>query len=188
MHRDRVFIRGLLLGLLALVMLYTLLDFCGWLPEAVSVAWHTKARRHRSTDSSYGYGHEYDPNLVLGVAIGDTRYRFNHAERFALVMRPLFGVTHWRIPETVDYEGTTYTVTSLDTFALLHALTVQEVYLPKTLRYFNQAPAIASKTIQQITVGDVYSAPPQTFDIPQARRALGLDPTEEHPIAEGTTP
>ncbi len=180
-RRDRLFRRIVLCAALLFTVPYALLDSFGVLPEAVSARHHINRRRNNNVSNTY---RSYDPNLILGIAIGDTRYRFNYAEHFALVTRPLFGVEVWRIPETVEYEGETYTVTSLDTFALLHAITVRKVELPTTLRYFNGAPSIANETIEHISVGDRYHAAPKDFDIQQARIALGLDPNEEAPIIE----
>ncbi len=180
-RRDRCFRRIVLCVAALLIIPYFILDTVGVLPEVISAKHHIRRRQASGTAEVY---RSYDPDLILGVAIGDTRYRFNHAEHFALVTRPLFGVEHWRVPETVEYEGATYTVTSLDTFALLYATTVRTVELPLTLRYFNGAPAIASETVETIAVGDRYQATPKDFDIKQARLALGLDPDEEAPLIE----
>ncbi len=182
-RRDRLVGRILVVGFLVAVVGYAVLDAYGVWPDRFSVRWHTKHRKEAKIPKDVML---YDPNLVLGVAIGDTRYRFNHAEHFALITRPLFGVKEWVIPESVEYLDATYTVTALDSFALLHATTVKTVRLPKSLLFFNDATDIASESIETITValpqGGEYSRPRGAFSIAEAREAMGLPIDEDAPL------
>ncbi len=181
--RDRVFLITIVVVFLTAAAGYVVLDLCGWLPDRFSAMWHSRQRREPKVPDTVLL---YDPNLVLGVAIGDTRYRFNYKEHFALIMRPLFGVEDWVIPDHVEYLGETYTVTALDSFALLHATTVKTVRLPKSLLFFNEATDIASDTIETISVelpqGGTYTRPRTAFSIAEAREAMGLPIDEDAPL------
>ncbi len=182
-RRDRWVWRSLLALFVGAVLGYGVLDAYGLLPDRFSVKWHSQQRKKPRVPKEVRL---YDPNLVLGVAIGDTRYRFNHEECFALITRPLFGVEHWVIPESVEYLGSTYTVTALDSFALLHAITVKSVRLPKSLLFFNNATEIASESIETIAValpqGGEYARAREAFSIAEAREAMGLPIDEDAPL------
>ncbi len=182
-RRDRLLWRVVLLVFLVGIIGYGTLDAFGCWPDRFSLRWRAQ---HRTTPKVPKEVLLYDPNLVLGVAIGDTRYRFNHAEHFALITRPIFGVTDWVIPESVEYLDATYTVTALDSFALLHATTVKTVRLPESLLFFNDATDIASESIETISValpqGGAYTRSRETFSIAEAREALGLPIDEDAPL------
>ena len=107
-RRDRWALR-LFLGACALLLgAYAVADAHGIVPRELSVRWRTQQRGRLNLDGRYT---EFDPDLCLGIAIGDTRYRFNYASYHAIVTRPLFGVRRWVIPEEVRYEGDVFTVT-----------------------------------------------------------------------------
>lgn len=129
---------------------YLLCDSLGAVPEAWSVRLRS-ARRANPQPIDLGWG-AYDPDLVLGVAIGDTRYRFNYAKSFAVVMRPLFGVTDWVVPEEVIYLGQRFRVTALDPFALMNATTVEQARFPRSLRWLNGAPALATQRLKRLVL------------------------------------
>ena len=125
---------------------------------------------------------EFDPDLCLGIAVGDTRYRFNYETRHAIVTRPLFGVRHWVVPDEVRYEGDVFTVTALDPFALLNATGVETVSLPPTLRHTNGAEALACRELRTLTLrlpGGGTRAFPQAKGFGErALRALIPQPSE----------
>ncbi len=148
-RRDRI-VRRCVWGTLALLLgIYFCADTLYLLPEAVSIRAHTGNRNRIHIPDRY---EEFDPDLVLGIAIGDTRFRLNHAHGRAIVTRPIFGVTHWVIPSTFDYQGRTFTVTALDPFALLNAQGVRTLSLPPTLRHTNEAENFPAETLETITL------------------------------------
>lgn len=145
--RDRLARRIFFGGSLLIFGTYFLADAFGLLPDRYSFRYHTARVGRVSISDRY---ENFDPDLALGVAIGDTRYRFNYATHHAIVTRPLFGVENWVIPETVVYRDETYTVTAFDTFAFLNATTVTRVELPKTLVYLNDSAQFAGKRIKEV--------------------------------------
>lgn len=177
-RRDRWALR-LFLGACALLLgAYAVADAHGIVPRELSVRWRTQQRGRLNLDGRYT---EFDPDLCLGIAIGDTRYRFNYASYHAIVTRPLFGVRRWVIPEEVRYEGDVFTVTALDPFALLNAPDAETVSLPPTLRHTNGAEALAGKTLRTLTLrlpdGTARDFPSaRGFDEATLRRTLGLPP------------
>ena len=90
---------------------YVVADFSGVLPREVSVRWRS-GLRFKTPDDLTRYKN-FDPDLVLGIAIGDTRYWLNHARHHAIVTRPCFWVTDWFVPERVEYEGVTTSLSAL---------------------------------------------------------------------------
>lgn len=148
-RRDRLMRRLLLGGLGALFMCYLIADAAELLPEAVSVRIHTRRRNHIEIPERY---EEYDPDLVLGIAVGDTRFRLNYGKCHAIVTRPIHGVTEWVIPSRFELQGRVFTVTALDAFALLNAQGVRTVSLPPTLRYTNEAENCPAETIRALTL------------------------------------
>lgn len=148
-RRDRI-ARWLFLGCAAVLLgAYACADAAGVLPRELSVRWRSAHRGELDLDRRYA---EFDPDLCLGIAVGDTRYRFNYATYHAIVTRPLFGVRHWVVPEEVRFEGDVFTVTALDPFALLNATGVETVSLPPTLRHTNGAEALACRELRTLTL------------------------------------
>lgn len=167
-RRDRIALR-LFLGTLVLVLsVYFTADALGWIPARCSF----RAYRGRGDGSISERYETFDPDLTLGIAIGETRYRFNYVTHHAIVTRPLFGVTRWRIPETVVYDGETFTVTALDTFAFLNATTVTSAELPATLQYLNNSAQFAGERMAAITLhrpdgtSDTFFPPFDTLILP----------------------
>lgn len=146
-RRDRL-VRRLLLGGLGVVLVcYFFADAAELLPEAVSVRTRTLRRNRVEIPERY---EEYDPDLVLGIAVGDTRFRLNYGKCRAVVTRPIHGVTEWIIPSTFELQGRVFTVTALDAFALLNAQGVHTVSLPPTLRYTNEAETCPAETLRTL--------------------------------------
>lgn len=148
-RRDRAVRRLLLGGLGVLLAGYLCADAAGVLPGAVSVRAHTRRRTRIDLPDRY---EEYDPDLALGIAVGDTRFRLNHAKGRAIVTRPVFGVADWVIPSAFEWQGRTFTVTALDPFALLNAQGVRAVSLPPTLRHTNQAERFPPESLRRLTL------------------------------------
>lgn len=149
-RRDKLFGRTLIFSGLALLVIYIVLDICGCLPEAISVT-QRSIERFRALHARLPDRYEtFDPDLCLGIAVGDTRYRFNYPKRIAIVTRPLFGVVNWVIPETVTYDGDTYVVCALDPFAFLNAVGVETILVPPSIRYTNGAEELPAETIKAV--------------------------------------
>lgn len=146
---DRLVWRWWVGGLGMLLTCYLLADAAEALPEAISVRAHTRRRNHIEIPERY---EEYDPDLVLGIAVGDTRFRLNYGKCHAIVTRPIHGVTEWVIPSRFELQGRVFTVTALDAFALLNAQGVRTVSLPPTLRYTNEAENCPAETIRALTL------------------------------------
>lgn len=146
-RRDRLARRLFFGGSILFFGTYFLADAFGLLPDRYSFRYHAARVGRVSISDRY---ETFDPDLALGVAIGDTRYRFNYATHHAIVTRPLFGVENWVIPETVVYRDETFVVAALDTFAFLNATTVTRVELPKTLTYLNNSAQFAGEKITEI--------------------------------------
>lgn len=178
-RRDRIALRLFLGGAAALLGAYFVADAAQLLPHAISVRWRSAHRGVLDLDGRY---QEFDPDLCLGIAVGDTRYRFNYETRHAIVTRPLFGVRHWVVPDEVRYEGDVFTVTALDPFALLNATGVETVSLPPTLRHTNGAEALACRELRTLTLrlpGGGTRAFPQAKGFGEgALRALIPQPSE----------
>ncbi len=141
-ERDKIFLWALLLSIGSVVFAYSVMDFLGWIPPRYSVTAYTRAKRTpRILPGDPG-----DPDLVLGVLIGDTRFRLNWGAHWAMVTRPGSHMLEtWIIPERFEYKGETFVVTALDSFALLNAPSVKFVSLPRTLEYMNEADTLAPK-------------------------------------------
>ena len=148
-RRDRLFLRWFMGALLAFLAAYAAADALAFIPSRFSVRHYAKKASRFHLPDVYD---DYDPDLVLGIAIGDTRYRFNYATRHAIVTRPLFGVTDWVVPETVELRGERFDVTALDTFALLHAEGVQTLSLPPSLHYTNAAENFPPKSLRTLAM------------------------------------
>lgn len=167
-RRDRIALRLFLGGMFVVLGMYFTADALGWIPARYSF----RAYRGRGDGSISGRYETFDPDLTLGIAVGETRYRFNYVTGHAIVTRPLFGVRQWRIPETVVYEGERFTVTALDTFAFLHATTVTSAELPATLQYLNNSAQFADERLTSITLhrpdgtAAVYTPPFDTLTLP----------------------
>lgn len=184
-RRDRV-MRWLLFGVLGgLLAVYFCADVAGWVPPVYSVR---ERSRKLFLPSAIGERYDnFDPDLCLGVAIGETRYRLNYANGHAIVTRPLFGVTEWEIPERFTFQGQDFTVTALDPFALLNAVGVRTLSLPATLNWLNGATALATKDLQTITLRQEAQAP-RTFYPPFDALALPGDLEGAPPRHEGEEP
>lgn len=135
--------RGMLFGVLGLLicgsLAYALADARGWVPERFSV------RHYRASGVPViRPGEPGDPDLVLGVPVGDTRFRLDWRHHEAMVMRPVDrDLEEWIIPSRFVYRGETFTVNALHSFALLYAPAVRRVSLPPTLEYLNEADTLA---------------------------------------------
>jgi hypothetical protein len=145
--RHRIFKRFVLWSLLPLIVLYLIADGVGVIPHAVSVRLRNQQRVQRDLRTK---GLELDPNTILGIAIGDTRFRLNYTNGHAIVTRPIFGVEEWIIPAHFEYQGTRFTVTALDPFAFLHATTAHTISVPSTIEYFNGAPDLANDCLRHL--------------------------------------
>lgn len=183
-RRDKI--ARWLFGACAILLLggYVVADFSGIIPREVSVRWRS-GLRFQTPDDATRYKN-FDPDLVLGIAIGDTRYWLNHPKRIAIVTRPCFWVTDWSIPERVEHEGTTYTVAALHPAALLYAEEVTRVSLPSTLLYTNRAEEFVNPELQTLELrlpdGSVETFPhAQGFTEATMRNLLGLPPAEDTP-------
>lgn len=151
-RRDQLFRRCFLCLGGGLLVLYIVLDLCGCLPVAISVT-QRSVERWRSLFGRLPDRYEtFDPDLCLGIAVGDTRYRFNYPKRIAIVTRPLFGVTDWEIPEEVEYDGVRYDVCALDPFAFLNAVGVESIRVPASIRYTNGAEELPAETLRRVTL------------------------------------
>ncbi len=146
-RRDRIVRRLLLGGLGGLLAAYLGADAAEMLPEALSVRAASRRRRHVEISGRY---EDYDPDLMLGIAVGDTRFRLNYAKCHAIVTRPVFGVTEWVIPASFELQGRIFTVTALDPFALLNAQGVRTVSLPPTVRHTNQAERFPPDALERM--------------------------------------
>ncbi|MEG1553038.1 MAG: hypothetical protein RR982_06840 [Kiritimatiellia bacterium] len=144
--RDRWVLWSSLSVLGVALLSYFILDFLGALPMRYSMRDYARRRAHPPTQLA-----EFDPDLVLGIPIGDTRFRLNWHNHHAIVMRPLMKVEEWVIPESFVYQGTTFTVTALDTFALLNAPTVRYVSLPPSIVYMNDAQTLMEASVTLVT-------------------------------------
>ena len=138
--RDRIAVRVLLWSFLPFVIGYFIIDGIGLLPAAVSVRIRND---NRSRAALTVKANDIDPDTVLGIPIGDTRFRLNYANGHAIVTRPLFGVEEWIIPAHFTYQGIHFTVTALDTFAVLNATHAHTISLPPTIEHLNGAPELA---------------------------------------------
>ncbi|MBQ9693171.1 MAG: hypothetical protein IJV69_00225, partial [Kiritimatiellae bacterium] len=108
--RDRLALRLLLWSFIPLLIGYFIADGCGLLPVAVSV----RIRNERRGRQELCFAKDnIDPDTVLGIAIGDTRFRLNYTNGHAIVTRPVFGVEEWIIPAHFTYQGIPFTVTAL---------------------------------------------------------------------------
>lgn len=145
--RDRFFRRVLCWSLIPLLVLYFIADGCGFVPAVVSVRIRND-RRNYIDPAQFGKG--ADPDRVLGIPIGDTRFRLNHGNGHAIVTRPIKGVQTWLIPAHFDYLGTHFTVVALDPFAFLYATEAETISLPHTLMYDNGAPQLANPCLKQL--------------------------------------
>lgn len=132
--------------------LYLVCDWAGVVPAAWSVMRRSAYDWREAPTEIGGRYDNFDPDLCLGVAIGETRYRLNYANHHAVVTRPLFGITDWEVPATFDFQGYTWLVSALDPFALLNAHGVRRVTLPTGLLWTNGALALADETIQEIVL------------------------------------
>ena len=183
-RRDKI--ARWLFGVCAVVLLggYVVADFAGVVPKEVSVRWRSGLHFDSPEDASRYKN--FDPDLVLGIAIGDTRYWINHPKRIAIVTRPCFWVTDWTIPERVEHEGFTYTVAALHPAALLYAEGVTRVSLPSTLLYTNRAEEFVNPELQTLELrlpdGSTKTFPhAQGFTEATMRNLLGLPPAENNP-------
>ncbi len=184
-RRDRLLGIALFGGLAVLLGCYWVADAVALVPEKFSVRYRRLLRREtRSTSAELALKsggvlldtryEDYDPDLMLGVAIGDTRFRLNHAKHRALVTRPIFGIKDWVIPAQVQYQGATYTVTALDTFALLNASGVETLSLPASLEHINQADAFPPASLRVVTHRQADGSV-RTYTAPFAEHFLGGD-------------
>ena len=146
--RDLIAKRLILWSILPFALAYLVADSLELLPAAISVRIRNE---HRNRVTSEYIGQGLDPDLVLGVAIGDTRFRLNHGNGHAIVTRPVTGVRDWLIPAHFTYQGTNFTVVALDPFAMLYATEARTISLPHTLIYDNGAPELANKCLEQLT-------------------------------------
>ena len=124
-------------------------DVIGWLPERISV--RKRSLRHSASNIGERYD-TFDPDLCLGIAIGNTRYRLNYATSHAIVTIPLFGVRVWDIPEFFEFQGQRFVVTALDPFAFLNAGGVEQITLPFTLQWLNQAHTLTCPELKQLNI------------------------------------
>lgn len=175
-RRDRAFCRALLGGFGGLLVAYLCADAAGVLPAAVSVRAATQRRNRVEISDRY---EEYDPDLVLGIAVGDTRFRLNYAKCRAIVTRPVFGVTEWIIPSSFELQGRVFTVTALDPFAFLNAQGVHTISLPPTLRYTNQAERFSPETLRQVKLRRADGS--ETTLTPPLPSPLIPEPQEDQP-------
>lgn len=187
-RRDRIACWVLGGGSLAVFLAYFVADLAGMVPRELSVTWRSGLRGSSALSGRY---EELDPDLFLGVAIGDSRYRLNYATGHAIVTRPRFGIADWVVPERVTYQGQTFTVTALDSFALLYAIGVRTISLPPTLRYTNGAEGMVCAELRTLAVrlpdGSERVFPrAKGFDTPTLRRLTGQPP--EPPTEEETAP
>ncbi len=146
-RRDRLVTRCFLWLLLPFTAAYFVADGMGFLPAAVSVRIRSE---RKSRADLFVKGDDSDPDTVLGIAIGDTRFRLNYTNAHAIVTRPLHGVEEWVIPSHFTYQGITFTVTALDSFALLHATQAHTISLPPTLLHLNDAPSLANDVLKHL--------------------------------------
>lgn len=167
--RDRLALRLLLWSFIPLLIGYFIADGCGLLPVAVSV----RIRNERRGRQELCFAKDnIDPDTVLGIAIGDTRFRLNYTNGHAIVTRPVFGVEEWIIPAHFTYQGIPFTVTALDAFAILNAPHAHTISLPPTLEYFNGAPELAGEVLKHLIV----------------RRADGSEDHFDYPRPEAAPP
>ena len=145
--RDRLFRRLLLWSLIPLALGYLIADGVGLLPAEISV--RIRNNNRNAVDPDY-LGEGADPNMVLGIAIGDTRFRLNYGNGHAVVTRPVFGVEEWIIPAHFDYQGTHFTVVALDPFAFLYATHAHTISLPPTLEHDNGAPELNAACLRHL--------------------------------------
>jgi hypothetical protein len=143
--RDRMAVRLLLWAFLPLVVLYFIVDGIGLLPAVVSV--RIRAERRGRAELTVRTNN-IDPDTVLGIPIGDTRFRLNYTNGHAIVTRPLFGVEEWIVPAHFTYQGMNFTVTALDTFAVLNATHAHTISLPPTIEHLNGAPELAGEALK----------------------------------------
>lgn len=138
--RDRMMLFGALGLLLLGSVAYTVADAYGWIPDRLSARYYS-ARRGAPVIRP---GEPGDPDLVLGVPVGDARFRLNWRDHTAMVMRPVDqGLEDWVIPSRFVYRDETFTVIALHSFALLYAPKVRRVSLPPTLEWLNEADTMA---------------------------------------------
>jgi hypothetical protein len=145
--RDKWVARILLWSLIPFTIAYFVADGLAWLPAPISV--RIRNDRRNAVDPDY-IGDGLDPDLVLGIAIGDTRFRLNYGNGHAIVTRPIMGVTDWVIPAHFTHQGTAFTVVALDPFAMLYATNARAISLPHTLIYDNDAPALANACLERL--------------------------------------
>lgn len=146
-RRDRFMVRLFAWLLVPVIALYIIIDCAGLVPATVSVRIRSE---HKSRTELAVEVDDTDPDTVLGVAIGDTRFRLNYVNGHAIVTRPIHGVEEWIIPSHFDYQGTHFTVTALEAFALLHATHARVISLPPTLNYLNGAAELSNETLQHL--------------------------------------
>ncbi len=149
-QRDKLFTRILLCGLIGALALYALCDVVQIVPAPISVREQTQKRWRMAWKrlEEYRPGDEVDPDLVLGVLIGDTRFRLNWGEHWAMVMRPGdHTLETWVIPERFTYKGEIFLVNSVHSFALLNAPAVKFLSLPRTIVEMNEAETLAPSTM-----------------------------------------
>lgn len=116
-------------GMLTAVLLFFLLgNIVGFLPESLRLS----GGHGRGSGTAPG---TVDPDIELGIPIGDFRYRFS-SEGSALVTMPL--TLHYKketliVPQTVEWQETIYTVTTISPTAFIYQRFLKTLLIPPTV-------------------------------------------------------
>lgn len=159
-RRNSLFVRSMLLALLAIALLYALAATMGWLPP------HLMPGKRHAVDGIHGVPSNLlrtdvstiDPEPYLGKAIAGTCFRFIHSKHVALVTRPdLYSPQRltsstWTIPDQLSIQGEIYTITALEPTAFLYADGMTTISLPKTIKYLNNAHAFMRDELKTIEI------------------------------------
>lgn len=92
---------------------------------------------------------------VPAVEIGDLKYVFDNVTNTATVIGCNVGITAANIPETVEYEGETYTVTGIGEKAFYNMKTITQVSIPATIKNIASYAFQNATGIQEVKIADM---------------------------------
>jgi len=92
---------------------------------------------------------EIQPDVLYGIVIEDICYNLNTSDKTAKVVRGRFA-GQWSIPATVDFEGDTYTVTTIGRYAFADCVDLLTIELPATLTSIEEGAFAGCTGIEEV--------------------------------------
>lgn len=92
---------------------------------------------------------------AASAEVGDLKFSFDKVTNTATVIGCKVGTTAAIIPETVEYEGETYTVTGIGEKAFYNMKTITQVSIPATIKSIANQAFLNATAIQEVKIADM---------------------------------